>query len=458
MKHLGKLLLASLCLLGVFSLQAQDKNNPWAVGIGINAVDAYPVGEDAPRGGMFSEFFNVKDHYNILPSVSKLTIGRYIGSGFSAEVAGSLNRIDKFGDQSVDDLTYYAVDGAVQYSFRELINETGWFDPYLGVGAGYNWLDDEGFGTANGSLGFNFWFTENVAFNIQSTYKKAFDDMEGPDHFQHSMGIKIAFGGTDTDGDGVYDDKDECPNEPGLAEFNGCPDSDGDGIPDKDDKCPNEAGSAEFMGCPDTDGDGIADPEDDCPNEAGVASLNGCPDADGDGVKDADDNCPNEAGPAENNGCPWQDRDNDGVLDKDDQCPDVAGTTANNGCPEVTVEIINELNEYSKTILFDLGKSSIRKESYEALESIADIMEEYPNTVFHIEGHTDSQGSNKLNLRLSKERAASVKDYLVNQANIDSSRITSEGYGEERPIATNKTAAGRQQNRRVEVSLEKNRD
>ena len=155
---------------------------------------------------------------------------------------------------------------------------------------------------------------------------------------------------------------------------------------------------------------------------------------------------------------PWPDSDGDGVLDKDDQCPDVAGTTANNGCPEVTVEVINELNEYSKTILFDLGKSSIREESYPALTSIAEIMNEYPQTVFHIEGHTDSQGSDALNLRLSKERAASVKNFLVEQDGIDASRITSEGYGESRPIATNKTAAGRQQNRRVEVSLEKNRE
>jgi len=120
--------------------------------------------------------------------------------------------------------------------------------------------------------------------------------------------------------------------------------------------------------------------------------------------------------------------------------------------------VINELNEYSKTILFDLGKSSIRKESYDALDSISEIMNEYPQTVFHIEGHTDSQGSDSFNLKLSKERAASVRKYLVEEDGIDSSRITSEGYGESRPIATNKTAAGRQQNRRVEVSLEKNRE
>lgn len=457
MKHLSRFLLVSLFFLGLTTVQAQDENNPWAVGIGVNAVDFYPVGEDAPQGGMFDEYFNFGDHYNILPSVSRVTLGRYVGAGFSVQLAGSVNRIDKFGDERRDDLSYYGADGAIRYSFKNLINEEGWFDPYLGIGGGYTWIDDDGQGSVNGTLGFDFWLTDNIAFNIQSTYKDGLGDTD-LDHFQHSAGFKLAFGGKDTDGDGIFDKNDDCPETPGLAEFNGCPDSDGDGIQDSEDDCPNEAGLAEFNGCPDTDSDGIPDPQDDCPTEAGLKSLNGCPDADGDGIKDSEDDCPEEAGPASNNGCPFEDRDGDGVLDKDDQCPDVAGTKANNGCPEVTVEVINELNEYSKTILFDLNKSSIRKESYSALESISEIMDEYPSTIFHIEGHTDSQGRDAYNLKLSKERAASVKNYLIEKANISADRVTSEGYGEAKPIATNKTAAGRQQNRRVEVSLEKNRD
>ncbi len=104
--------------------------------------------------------------------------------------------------------------------------------------------------------------------------------------------------------------------------------------------------------------------------------------------------------------------------------------------------------------MFDYDKSSIRKESYAALQSIADIMKEYPNTTFHVEGHTDSRGSDSYNMKLSKERASSVKDYLTT-IGMDGNRLTSEGYGEERPIATNNTAAGRQQNRRVEISLKK---
>ncbi|WP_271769926.1 OmpA family protein [Aquimarina algiphila] len=464
MKHLSTLLVASLLVLGVSTANAQDENNPWAVSIGINAVDVFPTGGDLnSQGEIFDEFFNASDHWNILPSVSKLSVGRYIGDGFTFTASGSVNKISNAGELpdgtnvDVDDLSYYALDGRISYSLKNVL-KTGWFDPYLGVGGGYTWLDELGAGTLNGSLGVNFWLTENLAFNVQSTYKHVFEDYETgsypPTHFQHSAGLTFAFGGKDTDGDGVYDKDDECPDVPGLEEFNGCPDTDGDGITDAKDDCPDTAGTAEFNGCPDTDGDGVPDPKDECPTEAGLAELNGCPDADGDGIADGKDGCPNEAGPAANNGCPYQDKDGDGVLDKDDNCPDVAGTVANNGCPEVTEEVQKTLNEYAKTILFDSGKSSIKEESNKALADIIAILKEYPNAKFTVEGHTDSQGREANNQRLSDSRANAVKTYLTENG-IDQFRLSAVGYGESRPIASNKTRAGRAQNRRVEINLVK---
>jgi len=112
------------------------------------------------------------------------------------------------------------------------------------------------------------------------------------------------------------------------------------------------------------------------------------------------------------------------------------------------------LNEYSKTILFDLGKSTIRQESYAVLQNIADIMKEYPNSSFVIEGHTDSTGRESTNQKLSDSRAASVRDYLTT-IGMSGNRLSSVGYGESRPIASNANKAGRQQNRRVEISLKK---
>jgi OmpA-OmpF porin, OOP family len=449
MKNLSRLLFAMLLVLGYSNANAQDKNNPWQITIGTNAVDLFPVGENAPQGDIFAEYFNVNDHWNILPSLSTISVSKYLSDGFSFGVAGSLNKISKFGDASVDDLSYYAVDGTIKYNF---LNGTT-FDPYLGVGGGYTWVEEIGAATINGTLGFNVWFTENVGLTIQSTYKHAFEDYLST-HFQHTAGISIKFGGTDTDGDGIYDKDDACPDVAGLAAFNGCPDTDGDGIEDSKDECPNEAGLAEFNGCPDTDGDGVADKNDNCPTVAGLKALAGCPDADGDGVTDADDKCVDVAGPAANQGCPWPDTDGDGVLDKDDKCPDVKGTVANNGCPEISEEVQKSLNAYAKTILFDTGKSSIKAQSAAVLGDIIKILNEYPNSKFTVEGHADSVGSDANNQKLSDARANSVKEYLVENG-VNASRLSSIGYGESKPIDSNTTSKGRANNRRVEINLAK---
>ncbi|WP_341215982.1 OmpA family protein [uncultured Wocania sp.] len=452
MKNLSRLLFAMLLVLGYSNVNAQDENNPWQITIGANAVDFYPTGENAPLGDTFDEYFNVSDHWNILPSLSTISVSKYLGDGFSFGVAGSLNKIDKWGDASVDDLSYYGVDGTIKYSLGNLLNSNT-FEPYLGAGGGYTWVDEVGAGTVNGTLGVNVWFNENIGLTLQSAYKHAFEDYLNT-HFQHTAGISIKFGGTDTDGDGIYDKDDACPDVAGLEAFNGCPDTDGDGIEDSKDSCPNEAGLAEFNGCPDADGDGVADKDDNCPTVAGLKALAGCPDADGDGVADGDDNCVNTAGPAANKGCPWPDTDGDGVLDKDDNCVDVKGTVANNGCPEVSAEVQKQLNEYAKTILFDTGKSTIKKQSAEVLSDIVKILKEYPTSKFTVEGHTDSVGSEKLNQRLSDSRANSVKEYLIENG-IDAFRLSALGYGESKPIDSNKTRKGRANNRRVEINLAK---
>ncbi|SFU26972.1 Outer membrane protein OmpA [Pustulibacterium marinum] len=465
MKHLNKLVLACFVCFGLTNLNAQDENNPWAISIGANAVDFYPTNANTMVGNWFSEYFNVEDHWNILPSVSTLSVSRYVGAGFAVGVRGSINKIDSYGDMSVDDLNYYSADAEVKYSLGQAMN-TNWFEPYVNVGGGYTWItseaglknydgssDDIGNPTLNGGLGINFWLSDNIGINVQSTYKHQFGDDALP-HFQHVAGFTFKFGGKDTDGDGIYDKNDACPEVAGLPEFNGCPDSDGDGIQDSEDACPNEAGLAEFMGCPDSDGDGVADKDDKCPKTAGLKTLQGCPDADGDGVADKDDKCPNQAGPVANGGCPWPDTDGDGVLDKDDQCPEVKGTKANKGCPEVTEKVQKQLNDYAKTILFDSGKSSIKAQSEEVLQNIVDILEEYPSAKFTVEGHTDSVGSDSLNQKLSESRALSVKDYLTSHG-IDGFRLSAKGYGESKPIDTNKTRAGRANNRRVEINLVK---
>lgn len=457
MKHLNIFLVAILFIVGVGVSSAQDKNNPWSIEVGVNAVDFFPIEKTddgrfpaTTKGGIFTEYFNANDHWNMIPTLSEIKIGKYLDNGFTFAMAGSFNKISRLGDEKVNDLSYIGVDGEIKYSLRELLNDC-WFAPYLGVGGGYTWVDNVGFGTANGILGVDFWVAENLALSAQSTYKHSFEDNYGATHFQHTVGLKFKFGGKDTDGDGIYDYEDECPETPGLEEFNGCPDTDGDGIEDRNDECPNTPGLPEFNGCPDTDGDGIPDHLDACPNTAGLAEYNGCPDTDGDGVPDNEDECPTVAGPKENNGCPWPDRDGDSVPDNVDECPDVAGTVANNGCPEVSEAIRKALSSYAKTILFDTGKSTIKSISAGVLNDIYGIMEEYPNARFLVEGHTDNTGSEGFNMTLSKSRASSVVDYLVEKG-VDAGRLDSTGYGEQNPLDSNKTNEGRANNRRVEIS------
>ncbi|HLO74528.1 MAG TPA: OmpA family protein [Flavobacterium sp.] len=467
MKHLNKLFAAALLFAGLTS-QAQDSNNPWAVSFGVNGVDTKvsAVGNDSPK---WIQLINVDKNWNVLPSVSYVNVSRYVGDGFSFGLAGSVNKIDKWvsrvpGTESTDlvsnpgDLSYYGIDATVKYSFMELL-KSKWLDPSAHIGGGYTFFGDASAGTVNGGLGLTFWLTEGVGLQFQSTYKHSFDDTrvanaDVPTHIQHFAGLTFKFGGKDTDNDGIYDKDDACPEVAGLPEFKGCPDTDKDGIQDSADSCVDVPGLAEFNGCPDTDGDGIIDSEDACVDVKGTKIMKGCPDADGDGVADKDDNCPAVKGAKDNAGCPWPDTDGDSVIDKDDKCPTVAGTVANNGCPEVSDDAIKKLNDYAKTILFNSGKSSFQKQTMPVLQAITAILKEYPTAKFSIEGHTDSDGKDASNLKLSQDRAAAVKNYLVENG-IDASRLTSEGFGEAKPIDSNKTAKGKANNRRVEVKLVK---
>ena len=438
MKHLKKLFAAALLFAGMTS-QAQDSNNPWAISFGANGVDTKvsAVGNDSPK---WIQLGNAKKNWNIVPAISYVNVSRYVGDGFSFGLTGSVNKVSKwvvrdFSTQSTDlivnpgDLTYYAIDATIKYSFMEML-KSKWLDPSLNIGGGYNFVGDASAGTVNGGLGLTFWFTENVGLQLQSVYKHSFDDnrfpnADVPTHIQHFAGLTFKFGGKDTDGDKIYDREDSCPEVAGLPEFKGCPDTDKDGIQDSEDACPEEAGAKELNGCPDADGDGIINSEDACPDVKGAKIMNGCPDADG-----------------------------DGVADKDDKCPTVKGTIANNGCPEVSDDTMKKLNEYGKTILFNSGKASFQKQTIPVLKAMTAILKEYPTAKFSLEGHTDNSGSDAANQKLSEDRAAAVKNFLVENG-IDASRLTSKGFGESMPVDSNKTAKGKANNRRVEVKLVK---
>jgi OmpA-OmpF porin, OOP family len=263
----------------------------------------------------------------------------------------------------------------------------------------------------------------------------------------------------DKDGDGIPDIDDKCPDQPGPAELNGCPpaaDRDGDGIPDSEDRCPDDPGTKEYQGCPDRDGDGIPDIDDRCPDDAGPVEFKGCPDKDGDGIPDIDDRCPDDAGSAEFKGCP--DKDDDGIPDIDDKCPDVKGVKEHEGCPppkQYKMIIVTEKEiELKQTVFFQTGKAVIEKKSYDLLKEVADAIINSPKIKkVYIEGHTDNVGNRNLNLRLSQQRADSVRDFLIEEG-VDAKKLDSKGFGPDKPVQSNRTKQGRAKNRRVEFRLE----
>lgn len=219
------------------------------------------------------------------------------------------------------------------------------------------------------------------------------------------------------------------PDVPGLAQFKGCPD-DSDGIQDKEDKCPDVPGLARYQGCP-------------------------IPDTDGDGINDEIDKCPNEKGVARYDGCPVPDRDKDGVNDEEDKCPDLPGTVANQGCPEIKEEIQKRIDVAAKNIFFATGSWQLLAKSHKSLDDVVKLLNEDPNLKLDVEGHTDNTGKADKNLTLSDKRAQAVHDYFVKKG-ISADRLKSTGFGQEQPIADNKTAAGRAKNRRVELKLHYN--
>ncbi|MFT4621484.1 MAG: outer membrane protein OmpA-like peptidoglycan-associated protein [Myxococcota bacterium] len=290
----------------------------------------------------------------------------------------------------------------------------------------------------------------------------------------------------DNDKDGILDVSDQCPNRPedvdDFEDADGCPDEDNDRdqILDIHDSCPYDPedydGWQDLDGCPDpdNDGDGIPDAQDLCANAAetfnGFTDDDGCPDekpfvdTDGDGYVDSEDGCPAEPEDfdtfQDEDGCPDPDNDYDGVLDEADSCPfepeTLNGYLDEDGCPDVAparVVVGKRKIKITDQIFFEYNRAGIQPLSFELLDEIAAVILDNPLlTSIRVEGHTDADGPEGYNLKLSQRRAEEVVGYLV-KAGVPQDRLEPVGYGESQPVDTNKTPEGKANNRRVEFVI-----
>jgi OmpA-OmpF porin, OOP family len=343
---------------------------------------------------------------------------------------------------NADGNDHLLLEAAATANFK-LLNDNYTVVPFFTIGAGASKWKDYYSAFAPLGLGLQVKVADGTFMLLNSQYRVALSENSAY-HFYHAVGFASAVGAR----------KAVMAVAPPALPVAVVADRDGDGVLDADDKCPDVAGLASLAGCADKDSDGIADGDDKCPDAAGLAKYGGCPipDGDGDGVNDEDDKCPNVKGVVRYQGCPIPDTDNDGVNDEEDKCKDRAGTAANQGCPEISKAVIDKINYVAKNVFFATGSAKLLPKSFKALDEAAKLLKEDESLMVDVDGHTDATGKDDKNQALSEARATAVKDYLVSKGIADS-RLTATGYGATKPVADNKTAAGKAKNRRTELAV-----
>ena len=328
------------------------------------------------------------------------------------------------------------------------------------------------------SLAARFWPAKNHA--LTAGVARGLTEGYGSPDFRVFLGYTYtAKSDDDPDGDGIRGGADACPNDPedfdGFEDEDGCPDRDNDrdGIPDTKDKCPNDPedfdGFEDIEGCPDPDNDkdGIPDATDACPNDPedmdGFQDEDGCPDLDNDqdGVPDVTDGAPEASGFGscmnlpedvdgfqDEDGCPDTDNDGDGILDVDDECPNDPTNTCRVRQTGCELQILDQ-------VFFKYDRDEIdEKKSKPILDAVSEVVVQNKwIKVLEVQGHTDSDGTAEYNLDLSQRRATAVLNYLVEKGGVERTRLQAKGFGKGKPIAENRTPAGRAKNRRVQFII-----
>lgn len=436
----------TLILFLSYGVYAQNAERKWAIGLGAGGYMTQQV--NAAAG-------NDDTGFGFTP---ELYFSRYLTPSFDLYLKGNLGLWNSLVEENILDIGSYGLNLRYKFNNGYIFKEDAKVRPYLFAGAGLlHDHKDQAFSWDAG-LGFKFPVSQNTALYLEGAYRMGIDVpdnrlpvRERDDFFKATLGLEFAMGkALDSDGDGVPDKKDKCPNTPkGVAvDEHGCPlDRDGDGVPDYLDECPDTPGLKEFKGCPDRDGDGIPDHLDDCPDTPGLKQFNGCPDSDGDGVPDNKDECPDtpRGCPVDSKGCPL-DSDGDGIIDCEDDCPNEAGPRENKGCPAGLIEID------ITPVYFDFDKSVLKPEGKAELDKLVSTLNASKKYEVTVNGYTCNIGTEKYNQALSERRAQEVVKYLTMKG-INNAYVGAKGYGESNPAKPNTNEPNRKLNRRAEFDI-----
>ena len=400
MKNL-RLGITALALTVASSVSAQTTNNRWLIGVGAHGVNH--VAANRGVGQALGDAFSSKDLYTmnnfvITPPLSKLTVARNLNKFLVLDWQTSVGNVS---NKRINmDKEFFLMTGlGLQFKVNGFWNEESWFDPYVRVGANYLRHD----------------YT-NVSFPLTDVHGTVYGGFSGvgtprkADHFAVNGGLGSNFSFTKNFGIGIQGDYVTTPiDKSNLANF-----------------------------------------------WQASASINfrfGNRDKDKDGVLDKDDACPEIPGPVENQGCPWPDTDGDGVLDKDDACPEVPGLPEYNGCPKPASEFAIAATGALQGIIFDFNKATISdSESLRKLDQAAEVIKSSNGGTFLVTGHTDKKGNDAYNLKLSRERAASIVRALE-QRGVADTQLKSTGVGE-RDAVVPETASDEERARDRKVVVE----
>jgi outer membrane protein OmpA-like peptidoglycan-associated protein len=330
--------------------------------------------------------------------------------------------------------------------------DTRVFQPYLllGYGAIASMMDEKGVGpddqdgVGRAALGFRIGFSDRIGIRLEGRVQSSLAFASK----YLAIGDETSYGGPDFLGLGsIYFNLGEQPprlvrEKIFIQDETPFPDPDRDGLITRADRCPREP----------EDPDGFQD-EDGCPD----------PDNDGDGIADARDRCPLRAELLnqidDQDGCPETDEDGDNVIGSLDQCPELGenrnGYKDGDGCVDELPAPLRGVVGVIEGVQFRNLTGQMLTRSLAALDRIVAVLKEFPEVKVEVAGHTDGRGRETTNRAISQRRAEAVREYLISRG-ISPDRIGAVGYGMDRPIASNRTQAGRARNRRVELKLATN--